>query len=136
MLGLGQVVTVRRPRARTAPRNKRASLGAERRARAAASHENHWDGAGVGARVSSGGGGGGGGGGAMRTTGGGRVSMRGCHRGPAPLGVSGSVVTAIVPVGPALVYTPIMRYLLDGTRDTRSLGDARREEVTLASLRP
>src|SRR5947209_6606195 len=31
--------------------------------------------------------------------------MRGCHRGPAPLGVSGSVVTAIVPVGPAPVYS-------------------------------
>jgi transposase-like protein len=40
--------TVRRPRARTAPRNSRASLGAERRSTAAASHENHWHGAGVG----------------------------------------------------------------------------------------
>ena len=49
--------------------------------------------------------------------------------------MSGSVITAIVPVGPALVYATIMRHLRDGPRDSRSLGDARRAEVTLASRR-
>src|SRR5205085_1874444 len=35
--------------------------------------------------------------------------VRRCHRGPAPLGVSGSVVTAIVPLGPAPVYSSIAK---------------------------
>ena len=34
--------------------------------------------------------------------------VRGCHRGPAPVGVSAGVVTAIVPVGPALVYSMLV----------------------------
>jgi hypothetical protein len=43
-----QLVTVRRPRARIAPRNNRASRGEDRRSRAEASRENHWHGAGIG----------------------------------------------------------------------------------------
>jgi hypothetical protein len=42
---------------------------------------------------------------ATRTTGKGRVAgEKICHRGPAPVEASGSVVTAIVPAGPASVY--------------------------------
>jgi hypothetical protein len=39
--GADRVVTVRRPLARTAPRDRRASLGTDRRSSAAASQENH-----------------------------------------------------------------------------------------------
>src|SRR5262249_20304288 len=41
-------VTVRRPRARTAPKNSKASLGADRRSREEARRANHWHGTGVG----------------------------------------------------------------------------------------
>ena len=39
-----QLVTVLRPRAKTAPRNSQASLGADLRSRNAARRENHWHG--------------------------------------------------------------------------------------------
>jgi hypothetical protein len=42
-----QVVTVLRPRARTAPRNSQASRGADRRSRPVARRENHWHGTGI-----------------------------------------------------------------------------------------
>src|SRR5207249_1326376 len=74
-----QLVTVRRPRARIAPRKSRTSRGAERGSRADASRENQWHGPGVGCED----------------------VMAGSVR-----GTGAGLATAIVPDGPALVYPP------------------------------
>src|SRR5262245_53452735 len=85
-----QVVTVRRPRARTAPRNRRASRGADRRSSAAASRENQWYGARDGCEDIIGTG-----------------SGRGC---------TADGGTAIVPVVPTLVYSISVRWFRSGVR--------------------
>jgi hypothetical protein len=85
LAALIQAVTVRRPRARTAPRNRRASLGVDRRSSAAASQENHWHGAGV----------------RCEDVIGGRLRS----------GWRSGVITAIVPVGPTVVYSISVRWL-------------------------
>src|SRR5579864_9377184 len=76
-----QLVTVRRPAARTAPRRRRRRRGADRGSRTEARTENHWHGAGVL----------------------GENGMAG------PSVVRGGVATAIVPEGPALVYSLPLR---------------------------
>src|SRR5665213_824217 len=76
-----QEVTVRRPAARTAPRKRRMRRGAERASSRSASWENHWHGVGVDAHN----------------------AMAG------PSVVRGGMSTAIVPEGPALVYSATPR---------------------------